>query len=61
MYSNCVETTKDIEEEKKIEGKDQINDKRLFHIYMYMYVFIFNYGFYDLNNITSNRYEKTKK
>lgn len=34
-------------------------------IYMYMYmcfcIYFFNYGFYDLNNITSNRYEKDKE
>lgn len=24
-------------------------------------IYFFNYGFYDLNNITSNRYEKDKE
>lgn len=26
-----------------------------------VFIYFFNYGFYDLNNITSNRYEKDKE
>ena len=41
LVTICIATVlkrqKDIEEEKKIEGKDQINDKDCF-IYMYMYM-----------------------